>query len=67
MPINLACMRNRVVVRAGTTLTGVVLGATLAGVELAFLLVSSAGLLPVVALPRSRPRVVGLVIVALGN
>jgi len=54
-------MRNRVVVRAGTTLTGVVLGATLAGLELAFLLVASAGLLPVVALPRSRPRVVGFV------
>ncbi|MEU4394540.1 histidine kinase [Kribbella sp. NPDC023855] len=52
-------MRNRVVVRAGTTLAGVVLGALLGAVELAFLVVSSLALLPIVAAPRSRPRVVG--------
>ncbi|WP_051084795.1 sensor histidine kinase [Kribbella catacumbae] len=54
-------MRNRVVVRTGTALTGVVLGALLAGVELGFLLVSGLGLIPVVAVPRSRPHVVGFV------
>lgn len=52
-------MRNRVVVRAGTTLAGVVLGALLGAVELAFLVASSIALVPIVAAPRSRPRVVG--------
>ncbi|WP_433007761.1 sensor histidine kinase [Kribbella sp. CA-294648] len=51
-------MRNRVVVRAGTTLAGVVLGALLGAVELAFLVASSIALIPIVAAPRSRPRVV---------
>lgn len=54
-------MRNRVVVRAGTTLVGVVLGTLLAAVEFGFLLVSSIGLIPIVAAPRSRTRVVGFV------
>ncbi|WBQ07164.1 sensor histidine kinase [Kribbella sp. CA-293567] len=54
-------MRNRLVMRAGTTLAGVVLGAMLAWVELAFLVISAIGLLPVIAVPRSRPRVVGFV------
>jgi signal transduction histidine kinase len=40
---------------------GVVLGAVLAAVELGFLLVSAVGLIPVLAVPRSRPHVVGFV------
>ena len=43
------------------TLAGVALGSVLAIAELAFLLVAGLGLLPIVAAPRSRDRVVGFV------
>lgn len=52
-------MRIRDVQRAGTTLVGIVLGALLAVLELGFLVVSTIGLIPMLAVPRSRPRVVG--------
>lgn len=42
-------------------MAGVALGAVLAVVEFAFLLVSSVGLVPIIAAPRSRDRVVGFV------
>ena len=38
---------------------GIVLGALLAVVELGFLVVSTIGLIPMLAVPRSRPRVMG--------
>ncbi|TWD74892.1 signal transduction histidine kinase [Kribbella amoyensis] len=44
--------------RSATTLTGVLLGSLLAWLEFAFLLVGSLGLIPIVAAPRSRERVV---------
>jgi hypothetical protein len=47
--------------KSANLLAGVALGAVLAVVEFAFLLVSSIGLVPIVAAPRSRERVVGFV------
>jgi len=44
--------------QSAMTLTGVVLGSLLAAVEFAYLLVASVGLIPVVAAPGSRERVI---------
>lgn len=44
--------------RSARTLAGVALGALLAVAELAFLLVFALGLIPIVAVPRSRPAVI---------
>jgi signal transduction histidine kinase len=47
--------------KSANLLAGVALGAVLAVVEFAFLLLSSIGLVPIIAAPRSRERVVGFV------
>ncbi|MFC5265607.1 histidine kinase [Kribbella qitaiheensis] len=47
--------------KSANLLAGVALGAVLAVAEFAFLLVSSVGLVPIIAAPRSRDRVVGFV------
>jgi len=47
--------------RSVRTLVGVTLGSLLALAELGFLIVASVGLVPIVAVPRSRDRVVGFV------
>jgi signal transduction histidine kinase len=51
--------RSTLLGRSARTLVGVTLGALLAVVELGFLLVFGLGLIPIVAVPRSRPAVIG--------